>query len=76
MSETVHKCDMAIVGGGIFGSAIAYYFKKDNPDKNVMVFEKNDICSGNTSLAAALMSRSSRDHMLRCGLARSGKTSG
>ena len=52
-----NKAHVIIVGGGIFGCAIAYYFKRDNPDKKVLVFERNELCSANTSLAAALMSR-------------------
>lgn len=48
---------LLIVGGGIFGAAIAYYFKRDNPNEEVVVYERNELCSGNTSLAAALMSR-------------------
>jgi 4-methylaminobutanoate oxidase (formaldehyde-forming) len=49
--------DLLVVWGGIFGSAIAYYFKRDNPGKKVVVYERNELCSGNTSLSAALMSR-------------------
>lgn len=52
-----NKTDLLIVGGGIFGSSIAYYFKRDNPDKEVVVYEQNELCSGSTSVAAALMSR-------------------
>jgi sarcosine oxidase subunit beta len=48
---------LLIIGGGIFGASIAYYFKRDNPDKKVVVYESNELCSGNTSLAAALLSR-------------------
>jgi 4-methylaminobutanoate oxidase (formaldehyde-forming) len=55
--EKIQKCDMAIIGGGIFGAAIAYYFKRDNPGSEVVLFERNTISSGSTSLAAALMSR-------------------
>jgi 4-methylaminobutanoate oxidase (formaldehyde-forming) len=58
MVSTSNKyTDILVVGGGIFGSAIAYYFKRDNPGKEVIVYERNELCSGNTSLAAALMSR-------------------
>ena len=52
-----NKTSLLIVGGGIFGAAIAYYFRRDNPDKEVVVYERNELCSGNTSLAAALLSR-------------------
>jgi 4-methylaminobutanoate oxidase (formaldehyde-forming) len=66
MGKQIKKeTDLIIIGGGIFGSAIAYYYKRDNPGKNVAVYEKNEICSGNTSLAAALMSRARADkHMI------------
>jgi sarcosine oxidase subunit beta len=49
--------DLLIVGGGIFGAAIAYYYKRDNPDKEVIVYERKHLCSGNTSFAAGLISR-------------------
>ncbi len=55
------KTDLIIIGGGIFGAAIAYYFKRDNPGKKVAVYERNEICSGNTGLAAALISRARSD---------------
>jgi len=51
------QTSLLIIGGGILGAATAYYFKRDNPDKEVVVYERNEICSGNTSLAAALLSR-------------------
>jgi len=58
MTNSLKKnTDLLIVGGGIFGASIAYYFKRDNPDKEVVVYERNEMCSGNTSLAAALLSR-------------------
>lgn len=47
--------NLIIIGGGIFGAAVAYYFKRDNPDKEVIVFERNELCSGNTSFAATLL---------------------
>jgi 4-methylaminobutanoate oxidase (formaldehyde-forming) len=55
--QTKKSVDLAIVGGGIFGASIAYYYKRDNPDKEVIVYERNELCSGNTSFAAGLMSR-------------------
>jgi len=57
MCEKKISADLLIVGGGIFGAAVAYYFKRDNPGKEVVVYERNELCSGNTSLAAALMTR-------------------
>jgi sarcosine oxidase subunit beta len=49
--------DLLIIGGGILGAATAYYYKRDNPDKEVVVYEQNELCSGSTSVAAALLSR-------------------
>ncbi len=51
------KTDLLIIGGGIFGVSTAYYYKRDNPEKEVIVIERKELCSGNTSLAAGLMSR-------------------
>jgi len=48
--------DCVIIGGGIIGCALAYYLMKQN-FKKVIVCERNSICSGNTSLAAALLTR-------------------
>jgi glycine/D-amino acid oxidase-like deaminating enzyme len=48
---------LIIAGGGIIGTSVAYYFIRDNPETEVPVFEKNDFCSGNTSLSAALLFR-------------------
>jgi sarcosine oxidase subunit beta len=56
-SVSLENADLIVVGGGIFGSSIAYYFKRDNPDKEVVVYEQNELCSGSTGVAAALMSR-------------------
>jgi sarcosine oxidase, subunit beta len=55
--QTNKTVDLLLVGGGIFGASIAYYYKRDNPEKDVVVYEKNELCSGNTSFAAGLISR-------------------
>jgi 4-methylaminobutanoate oxidase (formaldehyde-forming) len=55
--QTNKTVDLLVVGGGIFGASIAYYYKRDNPDKEVVVYEKKELCSGNTSFAAGLLSR-------------------
>nr|MBI1229997.1 FAD-dependent oxidoreductase [Cytophagales bacterium] len=49
------NADLIIVGGGIFGCAIAYYFSRDNPGRRVVLLERNSLNSGATSRAAALM---------------------
>ncbi len=51
------KTDLVIVGAGIFGASIAYYYKRNFPQQQVTVIDQNEICSGNTPLAAALLSR-------------------
>jgi len=56
-NESHENADLLIVGGGIFGSSVAYYYKRDNPDKEVVVYDQNELCSGSTSVASALMSR-------------------
>ncbi|WP_169720760.1 NAD(P)/FAD-dependent oxidoreductase [Arenibacter certesii] len=57
--------DLVIVGGGIFGCAIAYYYSKNNPGKNVMLLERNELNNAATSRAAALMTmvRSKRSYI-------------
>ncbi len=64
-SETFGKVDLAIVGGGIFGCAIAYYFSKYNPDKKVVLLEREELNNAATSRAAALMTvvRSKRSYI-------------
>jgi 4-methylaminobutanoate oxidase (formaldehyde-forming) len=49
------KANVAVIGGGIFGCAIAYYYTRNNPGKKIIVIERNEICNAATSRAAALM---------------------
>jgi len=49
------KVDVLVIGGGIFGCAIAYYYTKNNPGKKIMVLERNELCYSATSRAAGLM---------------------
>lgn len=51
----MEKADLIIVGGGVFGCAIAYYYSRDNPGKKVVLLERNGLNSAATSRAAALM---------------------
>ncbi len=59
------KADLAIVGGGVFGCAIAYYYSRNNPDKKVVLLERNELNNAATSRAAALMTmvRSKRSYI-------------
>jgi len=47
--------NVVVIGGGIFGCAIAYYYTKHNPGKKIVVLERNELCNSATSRAAALM---------------------
>jgi sarcosine oxidase subunit beta len=51
------KASVVIVGGGLFGCAIAYYYTRNNPGKKIIVLERNALCSAATSRAAALITR-------------------
>ena len=51
------KVDAIIIGGGIFGCAIAYYYTKNYPGKKIVLLERNEICNAATSRAAALVTR-------------------
>ncbi|MDQ2864044.1 MAG: FAD-binding oxidoreductase, partial [Bacteroidota bacterium] len=56
MMPDIHKrSDVVVIGGGIFGCAISYYYTKNNPGKKIIVLERNEICNSATSRAAALM---------------------
>jgi len=64
-SKKSEKADVVVIGGGIFGCAIAYYYTKNNPGKKIIVLERNEWCSSATSRAAALMTivRSKRSYI-------------
>ena len=53
----VEKADVVVIGGGIFGCAIAYYYTRNNPGKKIIVLERNELCNASTSRAASLMTR-------------------
>ena len=55
--STSEKVDAIVIGGGIYGCAIAYYYTKNNPGKKIVVLERNEICNAATSRAAALVTR-------------------
>lgn len=55
MSAILKKADLVVIGGGIFGCSIAYYYTRNYPGKKVIVLERNEICNAATSRAAALM---------------------
>jgi L-2-hydroxyglutarate oxidase LhgO len=51
------KADVVVIGGGVFGCAIAYYYTRNHPGKKIIVLERNELCNAATSRAAALMTR-------------------
>lgn len=55
MPAIFKKTDVLVIGGGIFGCSIAYYFTRNHPGKKIIVVERNEICNAATSRAAALM---------------------
>lgn len=59
------KATVVIIGGGIFGCAIAYYYTKNNPGKKIVLLERNELCNSATSRAAALLTilRSKRSYI-------------
>lgn len=63
--DSSEKVDAIVIGGGIFGCAIAYYYTKNNPGKKIVVLERNEICNAATSRAAALVTRiRSKQHFI------------
>lgn len=59
------KTDVVVIGGGIFGCAIAYYYTRNHPGRKIVVLERNELCNAATSRAAALMTivRSKRSYI-------------
>jgi 4-methylaminobutanoate oxidase (formaldehyde-forming) len=55
VSALLKKANVVVIGGGIFGCAIAYYYTRNHPRKKIIVIERNEICHAATSRAAALM---------------------
>lgn len=62
---STEKVNVVVIGGGIFGCAIAYYYTRNNPGKKIVVLERNELCNAATSRAAALMTivRSKRSYI-------------
>ena len=54
---TSEKANVIVVGGGLFGCAIAYYYTRNNPEKKIILLERNELCNAATSRAAALVTR-------------------
>ena len=57
MQHIHEKNDIVVIGGGVFGNAIAYYYTRNNPGKKLVLLERNSLCNAATSRAAALMTR-------------------
>jgi 4-methylaminobutanoate oxidase (formaldehyde-forming) len=51
------KACVVVIGGGLFGCAIAYYYTRNNPGKKIIVLERHALCNAATSRAAALITR-------------------
>ena len=51
------KANTVVIGGGLFGCSIAYYYTRNNPGKKIIVLERNALCNAATSRAAALITR-------------------
>jgi FAD-dependent oxidoreductase domain-containing protein 1 len=65
LSET--KYDVLVVGAGILGISSAYYIKKNNPQKKVLVIERfSSVGQGNTGRSNAMFRNtfSSEDNQL------------
>jgi 4-methylaminobutanoate oxidase (formaldehyde-forming) len=64
-NKSMKGSDLVIIGGGIFGCAIAYYYSRNNPGKQVVLLERNELNNAATSRAAALMTmvRSKRSYI-------------
>ena len=54
---TTEKSNVLVIGGGLFGCSIAYYYSRNNPGKKITVLERNELCNAATSRAAALVTR-------------------
>jgi len=57
MSTKKRKADLVIVGGGVFGNSVAYHFMRNNPGKEVILLERNELCNAATSRAAAMITK-------------------
>src|SRR4051812_3348956 len=57
MPHIHEKNNVVIIGGGVFGNAIAYYYTRNNPGKSLVLLERNSLCNAATSRAAALITR-------------------
>ncbi|TKK65126.1 FAD-binding oxidoreductase [Ilyomonas limi] len=57
MQFNSEKANVVVIGGGIFGCAIAYYYSRNNPGKKIVVLERNELCNAATSRAAALITK-------------------
>jgi len=51
------KANVIVIGGGVFGCSIAYYYTKNSPGKKIVVLERNELCNAATSRAAALITK-------------------
>ena len=43
------KASVVVIGGGLFGCSIAYYYTCNNPGKKIIVLERNALCNAATT---------------------------
>lgn len=58
MDKKIDECDVAIIGGGLIGCFVAYYLCRYG--KDVVLIEKQDICSGASGATNALLMAQAR----------------
>ena len=61
--DIINHCQIAIVGGGVVGSSIAYHLGKLGMD-DVVVLERNNLTSGTTWHAAGLIMQTRMTHTM------------
>jgi glycine/D-amino acid oxidase-like deaminating enzyme len=64
-TQNKKTCDIAIVGGGIAGLSAAYWLKKEDPNLDVVVIEKNQLGAGATGRNAGFITCGSVEHFNR-----------
>lgn len=62
-----HRCDVAVIGGGIVGCSAAYWLAKARPDRRVTIVERGTLASGASGRNAGfLLQGAGSDYLLDC----------